>query len=75
MHPVGTLKPNDLGLFDMHGNAEEWCLETDEREEKRKARGGAFDQSGLDCQSTHRNWLAPTYHDYDVGFRPVRTFR
>jgi len=25
--PVGLLKPNDHGIFDVHGNAWDWCLE------------------------------------------------
>jgi serine/threonine protein kinase/formylglycine-generating enzyme required for sulfatase activity len=27
MHPVGRKKPNDLGIFDLLGNAYEWCAD------------------------------------------------
>jgi serine/threonine protein kinase/formylglycine-generating enzyme required for sulfatase activity len=86
-HPVGLLKPNDLGLFDMSGNAAEWCLDTemDDRKETRAAlinddlarvaRGGAFDNLSGNVRSAQLSGFLPSYLLDNVSFRPVRTIR
>src|SRR5262249_3168615 len=88
--PVGMLRPNDLGLFDLHGNLWEWCqnrfqdfpYKSDPRKEDkvdgrgiRSLRGGAFDINvALNLRSVTRISYWPTYRLNYVGFRPARTF-
>jgi formylglycine-generating enzyme required for sulfatase activity len=51
--PVGQLKPNDLGLFDMYGNAVEWLQEREGIVVYNTLRGDPFlmaRQQGLDDQ-------------------------
>jgi formylglycine-generating enzyme required for sulfatase activity len=31
LHPVGQKKPNELGIYDMSGNAMEWCASSYEQ--------------------------------------------
>jgi serine/threonine protein kinase/formylglycine-generating enzyme required for sulfatase activity len=90
MLPCGSLKPNDLGLFDMLGNAMEWCQEgmyqyeagevaVDKNDikdrSKRLLRGGSFNYLAPLERSAYRHWLFPEYHHSYVGFRPARTLR
>jgi formylglycine-generating enzyme required for sulfatase activity len=88
--PAGSLRPSDLGLFDLHGNAWEWCHNRHEeftdiinrniecRVDNNSIlflRGGAFNYHPLLVCSASRNPSAPALRNPNVGFRPARTFR
>ena len=82
-HEVGTKKPNPWGFYDMHGNAEEWCLDwdgtlsygTDPKGSSsgsyRVKRGGSRADYAFDCTSfyRYRHSLPPSYYYGVYGFR------
>ena len=87
IHPVGQKQPNELGLYDMSGNVNEWCLDiknsypsepqlnpecrTVDDFDMRVARGGSSEGDMSDCSVTRRNCDSPTNRFSDFGFRVV----
>jgi eukaryotic-like serine/threonine-protein kinase len=69
--PCGSLKPNDLGLFDMFGNIMEWTGDIDG--EGRKLCGGSYALAGDALQAGFTRTALPDTEFNSIGFRVART--
>ncbi len=71
--PVGGFMPNALGLYDMSGNAMEWCADDYDASHKQGVlRGGAWINCGpKSLWSSDRNHTSPSRYSVATGFRCV----
>jgi formylglycine-generating enzyme required for sulfatase activity len=88
-HPVGTKAANRLGIFDLSGNAAEWCWDwlnenpvTQDTPPDgdgpgnfahRVIRGGGWNNNAAECAVKARGYCRPFSSTPNLGFRVVRT--
>ena len=82
---VGTYRPNSWGIYDMHGNVMEYCLDAFKPDISSDAgavnlgtggqhRGGSYRQDARRCRAARRDSAnGPTYRFDNVGLRVICT--